>query len=98
MTVAGGMNKRGSYGSMAERVARSASPDLAAQAVPQVKHCWVIDAHGRLPALLLGWEQRAGGWRGRVVHPVLEDDDWLIVEEWLPSELLQPTDASDRPG
>lgn len=103
------MNKRGSYGSMADRVAAardrpqqgqqrppsstpSASTDLGAAvpAGPPVKHCWVTDQHGRLPGLLLGWQQRVDGWYGRVVRPVDEGDGWVVVEEWLPAGLLDP--------
>ena len=89
--MAGGMNKRGSYGSMAERVARSGHPPASDLPVaPGVKHCWVTDGHGRLPALLLGWSRRGGGWHGRVVRLVLEEGAWVVVEEWLPAELLEP--------
>ena len=56
---------------------------------PPMKHCWVTDRHGRLPALLIGWQQVEGSWSGRVVHAVLDpDDNWIVVEEWLPAELL----------
>jgi hypothetical protein len=107
--MAGGMNKRGAYGSMAERVAASRSAAPAAptaepspgprQAPPAadpsaapagVKHCWVTDRHGRLPALLLGWQRRTDGWHGRVVRPVHDGDGWVVVEEWLPAGLLDP--------
>lgn len=51
---------------------------------PPMKHCWVTDRHGRLPALLIGWRQVEGSWSGRVVHAVLDpDDNWIVVEEWL---------------
>lgn len=75
---------------------------LAAEHVPEpppaatppqpsrVKHCWVTDRHGHLPALLLEWRRVASGWQGRVVRPTLEAGEWIIVEEWLPSELLDP--------
>ena len=82
------MNKRGGYGSMAERVARSQSARDAQPALPQIKHCWVTDHHGRLPGLLLEWRQLDGVWRGRVLRPVAEGDDWIIIEEWLPAGLL----------
>ena len=82
------MNKRGSYGSMAERVARSgqhaASPApgvpaaLDVPAAPDVKHCWVSDGHGQLPALLLEWRRRGGGWHGRVVRLVLDEGTWVV--------------------
>ena len=93
------MNKRGSYGSMAERVAASrpadaipspaagADPDPAASP-PPLRHCWVSDRHGRLPGLLLEWRQRPDGWHGRVVHLVEDGQGWVLVEEWLPAAML----------
>ena len=91
--MAGGMNKRGSWGSMSDRLAASrheAPTPTTSQAPPQIKHCWVTDRHGRLPGLLLEWRQLDGTWRGRVVRPVHEGDSWVIVEEWLPAALLDP--------
>jgi hypothetical protein len=88
--MAGGMNKRGSYGPMAERVRAATARDEPAPAPPPVKHCWVTDRHGRLPALLLEWRQRGGTWHGRVVRPVPEGEGWVVVEEWLPAALLDP--------
>jgi len=82
------MNKRGGYGSMAERVARSQGAGDAQPVLPQIKHCWVTYHHGRLPGLLLEWRQLDGVWRGRVLRPVAEGDDWIIIEEWLPAGLL----------
>ena len=109
--MAGGMNKRGGYGSMAERVAASRSaaevapaPDLSTDARPAppasdppgalagLKHCWVTDRHGRLPALLLAWQRRTDGWHGRVVRPIHDGEGWVVVEEWLPAGLLDPVD------
>lgn len=83
------MNKRGGFGSMADRVAATRATDTAPVS-PTLKHCWVTDRHGRLPGLLLRWQQRPDGWYGRVVRPVHEDDGWLVVEEWLPAQLLEP--------
>jgi hypothetical protein len=51
---------------------------------------------GRVPGLLLEWEQRASGWHGRVVHPVRDADGWLVVEEWLPAGLLEPVAETAR--
>lgn len=82
------MNKRGSYGSMADRVARTRSDEPAAVESPPIKHCWVTDEHGRLPGLLLEWRRMHDGYQGRVVRPVLSDGAWLVVEEWLPAGLL----------
>jgi hypothetical protein len=56
-----------------------------------VKPCWVTDRHGRLPGLLLEWRRVAAGFQGRVVRPVVEaNGEVLVVEEWLPAELLEP--------
>ena len=88
------MNKRGGgYGSMAERVARSQGGDPAPEhpgEPPPIKPCWVSDQHGRLPALLLEWRRTESGYQGRVVRPVPDEDGWIVVEEWLPAELLAP--------
>ena len=88
--VAGGMSKRGSYGSMAERVARARDVSDAAPEPPPVKPCWVNGGQGRLPGLLLGWRRIGEGWQGRVVHPVLDRTGWVVVEEWLDAGLLDP--------
>lgn len=68
------------------RAAEASKPPVP----PELKHCWVTDRHGRLPALLLEWRRTADGFQGRVVRPVFEHDDWLVVEEWLPAGLLDP--------
>lgn len=82
------MRSRGDYGTLAERAARSHDP--GPPPLP-LRHCWVVGPDGALPALLLGWEQRAAGWWGRVVHPVSEPGGrWVVVEEWLPAERLRP--------
>ncbi len=86
--MAGGMNKRGSYGSMADRVATTAQAGI--QPPAGVKHCWVNGRHGRVPGLLLEWRQRDGGWYGRVVRPVDEGDGWVVVEDWVEAALLDP--------
>jgi hypothetical protein len=48
----------------------------------------VTDRHERLPGLLLEWRRTASGWQGRVGRPTLEAGEWIVVEEWLPAELL----------
>lgn len=54
---------------------------------PALKHCWVTDTHGRLPALLLAWRRlRRQGRPSRG----LEHGEWDLVEEWLPAALLDP--------
>lgn len=90
-SVAGGMNKRSSYGSMAERVARSRGHQSeSVPTPPPIRHVWVTDRHGRLPGLLIEWRKRPDAWHGRVVHAIKADDGWVIVEEWLPAGLLEP--------
>lgn len=74
---------------MSDRVKPTSEAESEAEP-PPIRHCWVTDRHGRLPALLLEWRQRPDGWHGRVVRPIREDDDWLVVEEWLPAGLLDP--------
>jgi hypothetical protein len=84
------MSKRGSWGSMADRVARPPEPGPPPPQTPSsLKHCWVTDEHGRLPGLLLEWRQTVDGFQGRVVRPVHETGEgWLLVEEWLPAHVL----------
>ena len=84
--MAGGMN-RGERRPIGERI-HPVPP--AARAAPPLKHCWVTDRHGRLPALLLEWRRTPTGWQGRVVRPALESYGWVVVEDWLPAELLEP--------
>ncbi len=84
------MNKRGSWGSMADRVEPPSEAGRTGPA-PAIKHCWVTDLHGRLPALLLEWRRTESGFQGRVIHPVAEaDGGWVVVEEWLPAAVLEP--------
>jgi len=70
---------------------RVRAPEPVPPPVPStLKHCWVTDRQGRLPALLLEWRRTVDGYQGRVVRPVFEDGSWLVVEEWLPAGLLDP--------
>ena len=94
------MRRREDHGTLAERAARAREPLVPdtpvppTPATPAVRHCWVVGPAGPLPGLLLGWERRATGWWGRVVHPVVEggpgDPRWVVVEEWLPADRLTP--------
>ena len=76
--MAGGMRRRRSERlSLHQRIhgiSPPAEPEPApARTVrPPIRHCWVTDEHGRLPGLLLEWQQTDSGWQGRVVRPVLE--------------------------
>jgi len=89
------MNSRRERVSLHERIHGSPPPEPAAEDLrspgqpPRIRHCWVTERHGRLPGLLLEWRRAASGWQGRVVRPVLEDGSWVVVEEWLPAELLE---------
>ena len=87
--MAGGMGRRDERVSLHERIHGAPAP--REPTAPVVKHCWVTDRHGRLPGLLLEWRRTASGWQGRVVRPTLEAGEWIVVEEWLPVELLGPT-------
>lgn len=76
---------------MSERVQQQAEDGPVRPAPPTtLKHCWITaEPYGRLPGLLLEWRRTEAGYQGRVVRPVY-DDGWILVEEWLPAELLQP--------
>lgn len=94
--MAGGMGRKGERISLHERVHGTKPPLSDRQQIhlsesPTVKHCWVTDEHGRQPALLLEWRRVAAGWQGRVVRPVLDGGGWIVVEEWLAAERLEPT-------
>jgi hypothetical protein len=88
--MAGGMSKRGNWGPMSERI-RQPKDASSPPAPAGLKHCWVTDRHGRLPALLLEWRRTASEYEGRVVRPVHDGDGWIVVEEWLPASQLEPT-------
>ena len=96
--MAGGMNRRGERVSLHERihgVHPTSEPEPVPEAQPSpgrpsaLRHCWVTDEHGRHPGLLLEWRRTVPGWQGRVVRPVLEAGDWIVVEEWLQAEKLE---------
>jgi len=100
--MAGGMNRRrADRPSLHERIhgstpqpppastAGHGSPWTGSDPPPGLRHCWVTDEHGQLPALLLEWRQTVSGWQGRVVRPALEDGHWFVVEEWLPARMLE---------
>ena len=87
---------------MSQRVgATSASdappaPPSPTDEVAGLKHCWVLGGQGRRPGLLLQWRRTASGFQGRVVWPVPDEAGWILVEEWLPADLLEPA-AADPP-
>jgi hypothetical protein len=89
--MAGGMSKRGDFGPMADLVRRGLDSPTPPSAPTGIKHCWVTDRHGRLPGLLLEWQRRERGFYGRVLHAVIDEwGEWILVEEWMPAELLEP--------
>ena len=91
------MGRRTDWGSLEARVTRSSPPPAATAPTPPsvepvalpVKPCWVTDRHGRLPGLLLQWKPTSEGYLGRVVRPVLDQEGWAVVEEWLPAAMLE---------
>jgi hypothetical protein len=100
--MGGGWSKRGVGVPLSERVRSDrpapAAPVARGEACP-ARHCWVggaVDAEGlKRPGLLLEWRQVGGRWEGRVTYvarlrPLEANGGWLVVEEWLPAELLTP--------
>ncbi len=100
--MGGGWSRRGAGVPLAQRV-RGDQPAPPPARDPlgdcPARHCWVsgaVDAEGvKRPGLLLEWRQVAGRWEGRVAYaarlrPLEANGGWLMVEEWLPAELLTP--------
>ena len=103
--MGGGWGKRGGGVPLHERV-RGDQVGAAAYDARQpvgadcpARHCWVsgaVDAEGvKRPGLLFEWRQVRGRWEGRVAYaarlrPLEANGGWLMVEEWLPAELLTP--------
>src|SRR3954447_6363349 len=101
--MGGGWSKRGAGIPLADRVRSDRGPAARpepAQGDPcPARHCWVsgaVDAEGvKRPGLLLEWRQVRGRWEGRVTYaarlrPFEANGGWVVVEEWLPAELLTP--------
>jgi hypothetical protein len=95
----GGWSKRG-LGIPLEQRTRGDAPGRAETAVVApdcpARHCWVagaLDAEGiKRPGLLVEWRWVPDGWEGRVLYCArLRPDTWVMVEEWLPADLLTPT-------
>jgi hypothetical protein len=95
----GGWGKRGSGIPLAQRVragqsAPPADPGESSDPCP-ARHCWVAEAVDDLgvkrPGLLVEWRAAGARWEGRVVYAArLRPGTWVLVEEWLPAELLTP--------
>ena len=94
--MAGGWSKRGLGIPLEQRTrAGSAERAVADEASCPARHCWVagaLDAEGvKRPGLLVEWRQAGDGWEGRVLYCArLRRDTWVVVEEWLPADLLTP--------
>jgi len=91
----GGYGQGDGWGSLSDRLAASGAPTGPPQAAAEppavLKHCWVVDSRGKLPALLIGWRQVDGAWEGRVVRPFqTAAGGWLIEDVWLPADQLEP--------
>ena len=94
--MAGGWSKRGLGIPLEQRTRGGSGADGPDQdgACP-ARHCWVagaLDAEGvKRPGLLVEWRQAAQGWEGRVLYCArLRREAWVVVEEWLPADLLTP--------
>ncbi len=93
------MRRGGSRPSLGERAADSGVPGASratgAQAPaprPGGRHCWVHDPPewpGTWPGLLVEWRQRPDGWHGRVTYTVGGPHGPVLVEAWLPADLLE---------
>lgn len=95
--MAGGMSNRGSGVPLGER-RRPGDPPPTSPRPPDgcpARHCWVADAVDRLgvkrPGLLVEWRRTPTAWQGRVLYAAsLRPGEWVLVEEWLPAELITP--------
>ena len=99
--MAGGMHPgRSGRRSLGERAldagVRPAGPETGPRPVDDTgkgRHCWVHDppeAPGTWPGLLVEWQQRAGGWQGRVAYAVAGAHGPALIEAWLPAARLEP--------
>lgn len=93
--MAGGMNERGSYGSMADRLAATrdaqatrddqAADDQPTQPPSEVRHVWITTGEGRVAGLLIEWRHDPDAWFGRCVFP----RGRMVVEDWVPAAQLE---------
>lgn len=95
--MAGGMSKRGSGVPLGERRRPGDQPPTSPRPPDDcpARHCWVADAVDRLgvkrPGLLVEWRRTPTAWQGRVLYAAsLRPGEWVLVEEWLPAELITP--------
>jgi hypothetical protein len=77
--------------------AAPAAPPATGPVLDQSRHCWVaapVDTTRPRPGLLLEWRKvERGRFEGRVVYQAeLRPGRFALVEEWVPAELLTPTD------
>lgn len=64
----------------------SDAPRSGAFTLPPLRHAFVTLDHGRVPCLWMGFEEANGMRLARVLHPVLVDDGWTLIEECVPAE------------
>lgn len=100
--MAGGWSRRGSHGTMAERLEatrRNAETGgvvdqtaTSGATAPHIKHCWYAGPHGRQAALLLAWRQVNPGsaWEGNIAVAAPDDDGWAVVTMWVSASMLEP--------
>jgi hypothetical protein len=97
--MGGGWGKRGTGVPLAQRVRAGhavSAAELEASSDPcPARHCWVAEAVDDLgvkrPGLLVEWRAVGSRWEGRVVYAArLRPGAWVLVEEWVPAELLTP--------
>lgn len=96
----GGWGKRGTGVPLSERVragqtAPAAAVGAAAPDPCPARHCWVAEAVDDLgvkrPGLLIEWRAVGSRWEGRVLYAAqLRPGTWMLVEEWMPADLLTP--------
>lgn len=88
--MAGGMTRKTSGPTMAERVARTRGVDDGCP----MRHVWVADAADRAgvkrPGLLVEWRRTgSGGWEALVLYAAqLRPGQWAVVQEWVGEGLL----------
>ena len=89
--MAGGMNRRGDQGTLADRSKARRGTDTPCP----MRHVWVADPADRSgvkrPGLLVMWRRihSGAGWEGLVLYGAeLRPGEWAVVQEWVAEALL----------
>jgi hypothetical protein len=89
--MAGGMNRRGDQGTMADRSKVRRETDAPCP----MRHVWVADPADRSgvkrPGLLVMWRRThsGAGWEALVLYGAeLRPGEWAVVQEWVAEALL----------